>query len=330
MEKHPRILGAGYAVPAEVRRNDDPIFDWINQHPPADKPFSGYEERRVLADGESLVDIMVPAAQNALQAAGLKPSDVDMLLGYGSVAQFSNPNDLGLVHQRLGLPESTWVVPLNNEFSNFSAGLYFADSLLRTHRVRHPLIVAGGNWTRFVNYRTPQSISAGDGAGAAVMGFSDEVNGFRVVDQVTITQSQYFGSMYMQGDSAQTPDGHLWTDPYFHITPAGFKAYNDFGAQTAPLAVRSLLDKHGIGSDRFALIAHQASQNLFEAWKQILQINADQLLETIKQFGNMTAANNAVNLAYASVQSPIPYNHLVLLSLGTDLHANALLLSRGD
>ena len=110
--KYPRIHGAGYAVPTSVRKNDDPIFDWLNQHPPSDSPFAGYDERRVLADGENLVDIMVPAAQQPLLAASLKPADVDLLLGYGSVSQYSNPKDLSLVHQRPGLSKSTWVVAL--------------------------------------------------------------------------------------------------------------------------------------------------------------------------------------------------------------------------
>ncbi len=327
--RHPRILGAGYALPASVRKNDDPIFDWLNQHPPSESPFTGYDERRVLADGENLVDIMVPAAQQALQAASLKPADVDLLLGCGSVSQYWNPNDLSLVHQRLGLSKSTWVVALNNEFSNYSAALYFADGLVRAGRVKYPLIVVGGNWTRYVDYRTPQAISAADGAGAAVMGLSDDENRFRVLDQETLTASDCFGVMFMSGDPQINPEGRTWSGPYFHITAAGNQAYTEFGANKAPMVVKNLLNKHDIRNDAFALIAHQASQKLFDAWRAALDIQPAQLLQTIKTFANMTVASNAVNLAYSSTQGSIPYQHLVLLSLGTDLHANGLLLSKG-
>ena len=68
---------------------------------------------------------------NALQAANLQPSDIDMLLGYASVSPYANPNELSHLHQMLDMPQSTYVVPLNNEFSNFNAGLLFADALIK-------------------------------------------------------------------------------------------------------------------------------------------------------------------------------------------------------
>jgi 3-oxoacyl-[acyl-carrier-protein] synthase III len=324
----PRILGAGYTVPAGIRTNNDPVFDWLIHHPPPHDPFQGYVERRVLDERETLMDIMVPAARNALDAAGLSAGKVDLLLGCGSVSTYWNPNDLTLLHQRLGLPRSTQVVALNNEFSNFAASLYFADGLLRAGRIGNALIVAGGNWTRHVDYKTPQAASAADGAGAAVMGMSADPTQFAVIDTQTITESQYFGSMFMLG-SQEVCDGRpVWTNPVFQITPEGMAGFSAFGAQTAPRAVIQLLQRHGIAPAWIGLIAHQASQTLYDAWTQAIGVQARQLLQTIRQFANMTVANNAVNLAYASVQGPIPYQYLVMLSLGPDMHANALLLAR--
>ena len=174
--QQPRLIGLGYSVPPTRRTNDDPIFDWLKAHVPPDKnPFQGYKTRAVLAPGEDLMTIMVPAALNALEDAKLRPSDIDLLLGYASISPYATPNALSLLHRQLGLPERTWVVPLNNEFSNFNAGLVMADALIRAGRARNILIVVGGNWTRHVDYHTVQSISAADGAGAAVVGTPDEM-----------------------------------------------------------------------------------------------------------------------------------------------------------
>lgn len=324
----PRILGAGYAVPAKIRKNDDPVFDWLIHHPPPNDPFRGYDERRVLDEGETLTDIMVPAAQSALDAAELSARNVEMLLGCASVGKYWNPNDLTLLHQRLGLPRSAWVVPLNNEFSNFAASLYFADGLMRAGRIGNALIVTGGNWTRYVDYQTPQAASAADGAGAAVMGMSANSRQFAVIDRETITESWYFGSMFMLGKREVCDGQNVWTDPVFQITPQGFAGFSAFGAQTAPEAVLRLIQRHDIAPARIGLIAHQASQSLYDAWMTAIGIQPRQLLQTIRQFANMTVANPAVNLAYAAAQGPIPYDYLVLLSLGPDMHANALLLAR--
>src|SRR6185295_14833489 len=143
-DPQPRIIGLGYSVPPNLRTNDDPIFDWLKAHIPAgSNPFQGYVTRVVLGPGEDLMTIMLPAAVNALQDAGLRPSDVDMLIGYASVSPYANPNELSHLHQLLGLPQRTYVVPLNNEFSNFNAGLLMADALIRAGRARNILVVVG-------------------------------------------------------------------------------------------------------------------------------------------------------------------------------------------
>jgi 3-oxoacyl-[acyl-carrier-protein] synthase-3 len=329
MSTLPRILGAGYAVPAKIRNNDDPVFEWLIQHPPPNNPFEGYMERRVLDAGEQLIELLVPAARNAMAAATVSTDAVDMLLGYSSVGSYWNPNDLSLLHHKLALPARTWVLALNNEFSNFAAGLYFADALIRAGRIGIALIVVGGNWTRYVDYHTPQAASAGDGAGAVVMGLSADPAQFLLIDQETITQSQYFGSMFMLGYREEDHGDRLWTDPVFQITEEGLKGFSAFGARTAPSAVVRLLQRHSIPAGRIGLIAHQASQKLYDAWLPTIGIQPYQLIQTIRQFANMTVASNAVNLAYASASGSIPFEYLVMLSLGPDMHANALLFGRG-
>ncbi|MEP7309496.1 MAG: 3-oxoacyl-ACP synthase [Acidobacteriota bacterium] len=331
-QPQPRILGLGFAVPPTRRTNDDPIFDWLKEHVPAgSNPFQGYRTRAVLTAGEDLMTMMVPAALDALQDARLSPSAIDMVLGYASVSRWSTPNELSHLHQMLGLPGHAYVVPLNSEFSNFNAGLLFADALVRAGRARHILVVVGGDWTRHVNYRTLQSVSAGDGAGAAVVGLSDDATKWQVVDQNTVTDTRYFGSMYMQGQRypQQPPiDGHeaLWSEPFFQITAEGMQGFGEFGGKIAPTAVTSLLARHAIPASAITLIAHQASSVLFEMWQAILQ--PAQMIETIAQFANMTLANLPVNLAWSVANQPITQDNLVLLALSPDMHANALLLQR--
>jgi 3-oxoacyl-[acyl-carrier-protein] synthase-3 len=328
----PRIIGLGYSVPPNLRTNDDPIFDWLKAHPPSGgNPFQGYVTRVVLGPGEDLMTIMVPAAMNALQDAKLKPSDIDMLMGYASVSPYATPNDLSHLHQMLEMPQSTYVVPLNCEFSNFNAGLLLADALIRAGRAKNILVVAGGDWTRHVDYHTVQSISAADGAGAAVVGLSSDSTQWQVIDQNTVTMTSYFGSMFMQGQPyEQVPpkDRHqvLWSDPFFQITAEGMQGFGQFGGKIAPTAVTQLLARHNIAPNTWTLIAHQASSTLFQMWQT--QLQPAQMIETIENFANMTLANIPVNLAWSVANNPITQDNLVLFALAPDMHANALLLQR--
>ena len=328
----PRLIGLGFAVPANVRTNDDPIFDYLKGHDKGNnKLFTGFCDRHVLVPGEDLMTIMVPAAQEAMADAGLFASDIDMLLGTGSISPWSTPNELARVHQILGLPDHCRVIPLNCEFSNFNAGVVFADSLIRSGRARNVLVVVGTNWTRHVSYETPQSISAGDGAGAAVIGLSSDESRWALADDHSITQTKFFGSMFMAGENVvpiPPQSGPLFSNPFFQITALGLsETYKIFGVKTAPEAVVQLLARNGLKGSDVTLTGHQSSSVLVDNWVKVIQ-PAD-LLTTIQNFANMTAASIPVNLAWAPANHPVTTDYLVCLALGDDAHADAMLLRRG-
>jgi 3-oxoacyl-[acyl-carrier-protein] synthase III len=328
VKARPAIVGMAYAVPAAVRTNDDPIFDWLKKHnPDGSKLFTGYVDRRVLAAGEGLNTIMVPAASKALQAAGLEPSDVDLIVGVGSVSPYDTPNEVAQVHAELACCPRSWVVPLANDFSNFNAGLWFADGLIRAGRVRNALIVVGGNWTRHVDYHTAQSVSAADGAAAAVLASSTAKGKFEVVDVETLTDTSYYGSMYMAGTPVKVPDRKepLFTNATFQITPAGQTGFQTFGVNEPPKAVQRLLKRHSLTGADITLMSHQASAVLLDAWGTA--IKPAQYCQTLTQFANMTVANVPVNFAY--FQDQIQKDHVVLLAIGAEMHTTAMLLKRG-
>lgn len=328
----PALLGLGHAVPAAVRLNTDPVFDWIRAHPPQGQElFQGYLERRVLAHGEDIETHMGSASAMALDQAGVKPADVDLLLGFTSVSPYVTPNSLVLVHHALGLRADCWVMPISGEFSNFNAALWMADALLATGRARHALIVCGTNWSRHVSYRTAQCVCAGDGAGAAVLGPSASGAHWRVVDAAALFPGGGWGNMFMQGDALDVLSVQpgpaprpVLSPPYFHITDAGLEQFKHFGMEQALQPVRQLLERHGLRPEDVTIVPHQTSQPLLEAWQQ--QLGAAHWAETLERFGNMVSANLPVNLSVCS--RDIATDALLLLGLGPEPHATALLLRR--
>ena len=234
----PRILGTGHTVPGTIRHNDDPIFDWLKEHgSEGGKLFTGYEKRHVLADGEGLIDIMVPAAKLALDRAGIDAAQVDLLLGDGSISDYATPNTLSQLHQKLGLPSRALPLPVGNNFSQFNASMMMADALIRAGRANYVLVALGDNWTRYVSYRTPQSVSAADAAAACVVGPSDNGARWRFVDALTIADTSYYGAMFMDANVSRATSPEIdpasglpydRTHDFFQITEKGIKGFTDF------------------------------------------------------------------------------------------------------
>lgn len=336
MSAVPRILGTGCAVPETIRRNDDPVFDWLHANPVEGRDlFQGYDERRVLAEGEDLADLMVPAAQRALADAGVAASEVDILLGSGSISPTLVPNTLSLVHHRLGLSSRTWPIPLLNAFSEFPAAVMMADALIRAGRGTTALLVFGANWTRYVGYRTPQAISAGDGAAAVVIRMSDDANQWTMVDQLCDVDTSYDGAMQMrpsviEGQSAPAdlalPDERAFSHPLFHINAKGIEGFTEFGLKRAPKVVLDLLGRHGIDPSACCLITHQASDTLTKYWAD--QIQPGHYEDCLATFANMVSVSVPFNLAQWRARGAAVQDALVTLCLGPDMHASAMLFRR--
>jgi 3-oxoacyl-[acyl-carrier-protein] synthase III len=323
----PAIIATGSAVPATIRANDDPIFDWLHQHPPPNQDlFEGYEERRVLAPGEQLEDLMVGAARSALERAALDPTDIDLLIGYASISTWEMPNDLTAVATALGLNPATPIVPVNSEYSNFNHSIVIADGLISTGRATRALVVVGSNWSRYVDYETPPAISVGDGAGAAVVATSDDPTLFRVRDVASDAAPQYLGGMYVAADPTQPPIvPQTYAGPVFHLTDLGVQAFKTFGVERPPSLVQEVLGRNGLAPSDVAFVGHQTSAVLNGAWQQALGPKIF-FVQTLATYANMTSASIPVNLDTCAAEITTPY--VALVGLGPEPSCSVVLLER--
>ncbi len=318
----PALITTGSALPEQIRTNDDPVFDWLRDNPQYGTAlFTGYSQRRVLGPDETITSIMVAAGRAALVQGEIDPGEIDMLLGYGSVGQYITPNTLAQVHGELGLPTSTEVLPLANDFTNWGSAVVIADALIRVGRIERALIVCGANWTEYVNYHTPQSISAGDGAGATVVGPASSPAQWQLVDRQQLTASQDYGAMFVGPDPVQAGS---FSAPYIHITGAGLKDFVSFGEVAAPTTVQTLLARNSLDPSQCTMLCHQTSMAIIQAWQTTLP--GITILHTLPTYGNLEIAAIPVNLD--QLGSQIDTNYLVTLGLGVQLHAGALLFTR--
>jgi 3-oxoacyl-[acyl-carrier-protein] synthase III len=321
----PAILATGSAVPDTIRTNDDPIFDWLKANPPPGPPlFLGYKFRRVLAPGANLFDLMVQAAANALDGAGLAAGDIDLVLGYASFGSWAMPNDLVAMAAKLGVPPAI-IMPINSEYANFPHGLLVAEGLLSTGRATTALIVVGADWTRFVDYHTPPSVSAGDGAGAAIMALSEDPTRWRIRDVAVASERQYLGGMYVVGDPTTPPvQPPTYGAPVFHLNATGTDGFKAFGIPVPPQLVEEVLARNGLSPADVAFVGHQTSSVLNDAWKAALKPGV--FVETLETLANMTSASIPVNLDRCADQ--ITSNHVVLVGLGPEPSCTVVLLER--
>ncbi|RYZ34637.1 MAG: 3-oxoacyl-ACP synthase [Myxococcaceae bacterium] len=316
------LLGAGAALPARVRGNDEPLFEPLRRAAAEGGGevalFYGNRERRVLGPDESLASLTAKAGAAALSVAGLRVSDVDRLYGYVSVSEFITPNALYAVHQELGLGQGALVVPVQADFVNFLMGVVLAWEALRAGSIRYALVAVGSAWTRNMDYTQGHAIGIGDGAGAAVVGPSEPGGGLTLVDWAADTFSDEYGAMTM----GARPESGLGYPTYGLAPTGGIKAFLSSGMNGPPRLVERLLAKHGVSRDDVTLISHQATRKLMDHWAQA--IRPREYVDTFEDFGNMVHASIPVTLA--RFHHRLRTKYLVMVGLGIGAHQMAVLV----
>jgi 3-oxoacyl-[acyl-carrier-protein] synthase III len=326
-----RILGLGHSLGDIVRGNDDPVFDYLRAHPVPDKElFAGLKYRRVLGSDQTLTSIMVDACRSALANASLAVTDIDLIIGSGSVSEFVAPNALAAVHLAMQLPGSCRVIPLNSDYTTFLDGLRIAHDMIRAGTIRNALVVAGNNWTQHMDYTQAVSVAASDAAGAAVVGRSSDTGRFTLVDCENQTQSSWYGALHMSARAvpqppAPAPQPPLCTTPLMSLDPVnGRNAVLQFGIPVPPQVVGRLLKRHDLEPSDITLVPHQTSVFVAAQWKNL--IAPALYVSTLEQLADMVSAAVPVNFSLG--YEKIPTNHVVLMGIGMEMHCTALLCSR--
>ncbi|MEN1729364.1 MAG: beta-ketoacyl-ACP synthase III, partial [Pseudomonadota bacterium] len=168
-----RIAGTGSHLPDRVVTNKDletlveTSDEWIRTR-------TGIEERRIAADGETTCDLAEQAALKALDAAGIKASDIDLLIVGTTTPDVVFPSTACLLQHRLGA-EECGAFDVNAACSGFIYALSVADQYIRAGTAKTVLVVGAETLTRMLDWNDRGTcVLFGDGAGAAVLVADEE------------------------------------------------------------------------------------------------------------------------------------------------------------
>jgi len=272
-----RVLGIGSAQPEKIVTNDDlsKIMDtsdeWIQAR-------VGIVERRFAEKDELLTDFAVAAGKAALEDAGVDPSEVDTVILPNCTMPTLIPNAAAQVAARIGIP-SPGAFDLNAACAGFCYGLGVASDLIRAGSAKKVLVIGAEKLTDSVDpVDRANAIIFADGAGAAVVGASDEPqigpvswgSAGDLVDLIYMRDEKY---IYQEGQSV-----FRWAT-----------------TKIAPIAMQALEVAGLKPSDVDVLIPHQANLRIVEAIAKKLRANGARedmvVADDIKYSGNTSSAS---------------------------------------
>ena len=298
MARYSRITGTGSYLPPRRLTNADLAAelatrgvetsdDWIVER-------TGIHARHFAAPDVCCSDLGVEAARNALEAAGLKPSDIDLIIVATSTPDMVFPSAACILQNKLGVAGCP-AFDLQAVCSGFVYALTVADAMIRTGTATKALVVGAEVFSRILDFSDRTTcVLFGDGAGAVVLEAS-ETPGILASD--LHADGKHVGILCVPGNVS---GGKVLGDALLKMDgQAVFKLAVGVleSAARATLAKANLTD-----ADIDWLIPHQANIRIMQSTAKKLKMPLDKLIVTVDQHGNTSAASIPLALD-ASVRS---------------------------
>ena len=307
-----RIIGTGSYLPPKVLTNADleklvdTSDEWIVTR-------TGISERRIAPEEEATSDLALRAAQSALEAAGLDPADLDMILVATITPDMPFPSTACVLQDRLGARRAG-ALDLSAACSGFIYGLGVADGLIRAGTARTVLLLGAETLTKVVNWQDRNTcVLFGDGAGAVVLRADEGERG--ILSTHLYADGSKGSLLILPGGGSRNPISQAVLD-------AGMaKMQMNGGNEVFKLAVRAMEDsaltalkRHGLEvSDVDHLITHQANLRIISALGQRLGVPDAKVEVTIRKYGNVSAASIPIALDEAVRAGRVKAGDIVLL-----------------
>ncbi len=344
------ITGTGIGIPKNAVRNDalaklmDTSDEWIRTR-------SGIEQRYYADPGQGSVELGMIAAQGALDAAGVRPADIDAIVFATMTPNYFFPGNGPVLQAKMGFPEIP-TFDLRQQCSGFLYGLDLADSLIQARKFRRVLIVGAEAHTPFMPWQngfdstigqgsadvTPAQYQAntairdrlvlfGDGAGAVVVEGRDGDRGY--LGARLFSDGSNIEALYVEGVGFRHRPfvTHEQIDAGSPIPTMEGRLVFKEAVTRMPDAVRQVCLKAGVDvNDIDMLLVHQANLRIVEGVAKALAFPPRKVPHNIEKYGNTTAGTLPILYHECLADGRIKDGTLVCFTaLGSGLHWGASL-----
>jgi 3-oxoacyl-[acyl-carrier-protein] synthase-3 len=305
------ITGIGSHAPERVMTNDeiakmvDTSDEWILER-------TGIRERRVAGPGEALSDISLPAAEAALEQAGVKASSLDLIVVATVTPDMFFPSTGAIIADRLGAKDAA-AYDLSAGCTGFVYAVVQAHGMIAGGLANNALVVGGDVLSKVVDWEDRSTcVLFGDGAGAVLLERVGE-GGFLGFE---------LGADGSGGPQLYMPAGGSRA-PATAETVAGRQHYAKMnGREVFKFATRVLVDsaEKVLGECDVAVddvdvyVPHQANVRIIDYARRKLGIPEERTVVNVDRYGNTSSGSIPLALGDAGADGRLAPGEMVLMT----------------
>ena len=306
-----RILGTGSYAPKQVLTNADleamveTSDSWIVER-------TGIRERRLAAPDEACSDLGVLAAQQALADAKIQAAQLDLILVATCTGDSPLPSTASLIQHRLGAGKAA-ACDISAACCGFVYGLSVADAFVRTGH-RYVLVIGSEVMSSITDWTDRNTcVLFGDGAGAAVLGPTEEDRG--VLSLHLHADGRFSDLICVPGGGSSLPPSERVLAERLHCVKMRGNETFKIAVKTMEEAIREAVAAHGLSIDDIdCLVPHQANIRILRAVGQRIGLPPDRIMINVDRYGNTSAASIPLALDEAAKNGTIREGSLVVMA----------------
>lgn len=289
------VRSVGAYVPSKAISNNelakivDTSDEWIFSH-------TGIHNRHIAADDEAASDLALVAAKNALAAAEMNASEIDLVLVSTSTPDYIGfPSTASIVQHKIGA-ENAGAMDLSAACTGFIYGLETAKSFIEAGSVRNALVIGSEVMSRILDWDDRNTcVLFGDGAGAAVISENSDAEQSCIESSILRSKGSGADELIVVGGGSRRPIKNSKVDhPYIHMN--GRKVYG-FAVKALCDIVNFLLTENNAHIDDISyIVPHQANIRIIEAAGKRMGIPREKFYTNIQEFANTSAASIPIAL----------------------------------
>ena len=314
-----RIIGTGSYLPGKVLTNSDlekivdTSHDWIVSR-------SGIHERHIAAESELTSDLALQASLRAIAAAKIDMEEIDLVIVATTSPDQIFPSTACILQDKLGIKNRGAAFDMQAVCGGFVYAMNIADLYIRSGQAKTALVVGAEVLSRILDWNDRTTcVLFGDGAGAVVLQASEKPG---IIASRLHADGSHRGMLKAEGNIR---NGSVQGDPFIKMEgQAVFK----FAVKVLSEVVEELLEVSNLqGSDINWLVPHQANIRIMEATAKKLGLSMDNVIVTVANHGNTSAASIPLALDVAVRDGRIkPGQNILLEAVGGGFTWGAVLI----
>ena len=314
----PRLL-----TNADLEKLVDTTDEWIMQR-------TGIRERHIVDPGVATSDLAKEAALEAIRRAGLTPPDIDLIIVGTVTPDMLFPSTACLVQDKIGATNA-WGFDLSAACSAFTYALTVGSQMVAAGAATNVLVVGADVMSSIIDYTDRATcVLFGDGAGAVVLGVSDDP-AIGILDFEHHVDGSGGPSLCMPAGGSRRPASQATVDERLHFVKQEGQAVFKFAVRNTGEICERLLQRNGVTAEDLDLfVSHQANRRIIMSAAERIGMPEDKVIINIDRFGNTTAATIPLALNDALTSGRLKKGDLILLaSVGAGFTVGSVLVRWG-